>query len=400
MSEIFNKYASIAKEKGLISISEDKPNPRYDSKDLNEIEILYGIKPNGKDETDIIDQAHPESVIIAPSYDRLNGLVENVKERHNIMVGIVMKPQQGKLTQHRYAAARSELVDELIRIGFLMDNKNESSLCSLADSCSESLVKEAFWPLVGLIAVGVVALYTTLSQNISMSQGIIQDADKAVTELQEAVDDYPQLGPEIATLIQHIVALKSLAAKSFDINSSLVRANLNSHNEKEVAHAVYTFVGNNSDERMIENLQNYKEGCQLLLEELPQSIINLKQRLKQWEPEHSDFVELGLRMFRAIVPTDMEDAWVALGNLMKSLSDQPAWADHNISLLNTIHDKANQAQDQSFNKNHPVDHPVDHPPVHDLSSKKHNEEQSNTVVSTPVSKPAPKEDDLINSLFM
>ena len=165
-SEIFDNFAKIALDKGLISeaaegviktVLAESTNPRYDSKTLSDIEILYGVRPNGKDEKDIIGQAHPESVVIAPAYDRLNGLVENVKERHDIMVGIAMKPHQGKLTGHKYA--KQDLLNELIRLGTFLDSKGQEDLMSLADGCTEKLTKEAAtWKDVTQLGVGGAAL--------------------------------------------------------------------------------------------------------------------------------------------------------------------------------------------------------------------------------------------------
>lgn len=350
-SEIFKKYAEIAKEKGILREAEEKTNPRYDSNTITDIELLYGIKPNGKeDDKSIIEKAHPEPVIIAPAYDRVNGLVENEQELHNIMMGIVMKPHQGKLTNHRYAAAKSELMDELIRIGFMMDNHDEIELCKLADNCAENIVKQAALPLlllIPLITAGVGALYTVLSQKITFPQGVAQDADKALVEIQEAVGEYPEIAPEVSEVVKHITKIKSLALSAFRTNSAIVRSNINSHDEKAVAEAAYGFIKSNSDEALIKNLEEYKAACERLMEEIPPAILNLKERLKQLEPARSDFFELGYKAYRAIVPSDMEDAWVALGNLLKSLSNQPALVDKNISEINNIRSKAEQVNANS-----------------------------------------------------
>lgn len=351
-SEIFKKYAEIALEKGLISTAEEKTNPRYDSNTITDIELLYGIKPNGKeDDKSIIEKAHPEPVIIAPAYDRVNGLVENEQELHNIMMGIVMKPHQGKLTNHRYAAAKSELMDELIRIGFMMDNHDEIELCKLADSCAETMVKKAFLFLPLLIGAGVVSLYTILSQNLTFPQGVIQDADKALIEIQEAVSDYPEIASEVSDLVKHISKIKALALSAFKVNSSLIRANVDSKDEKAVAMAAYHFVKDNSDDQVIDNLNSYKEACMELIEEIPPAILNLKERLKQLEPAHSDFFELGYKAFRTIIPSDMEDAWVALNNLLKSLSNQPGLVDKNISEIHNLKTKFKNVENIAKTKN-------------------------------------------------
>jgi len=139
-NEVFNNYVKIALEKGLIKKSEEK-EPANTNKDYAEtVKALYGldIKLNDSDK-DIIEQAHPEKVIIAPSYDRVNGLVENVRERQDIMVGIVNKRPNGNLTMHRYAECYKDLLNELVALGFRMQNEGKNDLMKLADSCSVKL---------------------------------------------------------------------------------------------------------------------------------------------------------------------------------------------------------------------------------------------------------------------
>lgn len=339
-SEIFEKYAEIAKEKGLLSTRESIRAKLDDKEELNALQLLYNVKPNGKeDEIDILDKAHPDSIIIAPSYDRLNGLVESLKERHNVMVGIVNKPQQGKLTQHRYAQTKAELMNTLISLGFKLDNANKIHLCKLADSCAQNLVKTAN-PLIiaALIAAGVAGLYTFISQNWSFSQGVVQDANKAITEIQEAIDDYPQLENDVNPILNHITKIQLSAKKVFDINAKIISQNI-AKDDKSAAIAGYHFIDSNNCNEMLSTLQKYKNSSESLLEELPTMIAILKERLQEYEPTHTDFIELGLKLFRKIVPTDMEDAWNALENLRKSLSDQPAMAQKNIDIINSLKNK-------------------------------------------------------------
>ena len=61
--------------------------PRMDSQDIDIIESLYNVKPDSsvEYERNIIDRAHPHSVVISPAYDKINGLVENENERHDII---------------------------------------------------------------------------------------------------------------------------------------------------------------------------------------------------------------------------------------------------------------------------------------------------------------------------
>jgi len=193
-SEIFDNYVKIMTDKGFVKEADVMTQEDKESdKDYKEkIQALYGNEIKTNDSTkNIIEQAHPEKVIIAPAYDRLNGLVENINERHDIMVGIVNRKPKGMHTQHRYA--KKELLDELVRLGFQLDNDGEEEFSKMADECANGIVKQAFWP--GLVAalpwiakalVGISTVGYIKSQVIGhISQGIKPDAEKAISALQE-----------------------------------------------------------------------------------------------------------------------------------------------------------------------------------------------------------------------
>lgn len=203
MSDIFDEYCRIAIEKGIVKKAD--PNDREDKESSSEyrdtIMALYGIDINESGKRNIIEEAHPESVIIAPSYDKLNGLVENNNERHDIMVGIVNKVPKGNHTQHRYA--KKELLDKLISLGYKLDNAGEENLCVLADTCSaklaneikkEALKKEALLPLAlikGLSwGIGALSLYTGYKNQFgsNIREGILPDTQKAAAELTDVLN--------------------------------------------------------------------------------------------------------------------------------------------------------------------------------------------------------------------
>lgn len=145
-SDIFDDFAKIAMEKGLISKGSPEElkrkleeNPRMDSLDISAIEALYGVKPDTpKDmqyKKNIIEDAHPNSVVVSPSYDKLNGLVENLNERQNIIMNIVQRTPDGHIVNRKYA--EQQLLLTLVRIGNDLDNRNQTELRTLADVCLE-----------------------------------------------------------------------------------------------------------------------------------------------------------------------------------------------------------------------------------------------------------------------
>jgi len=145
-SEIFDSYVKTALEKDFskdVSSIKSKleNNPSADSYSISDIEALYGVKPNlPKDmeyKHNIMEAAHPNSMVISPAYDRINGLVENNIERQNIMINIVNKVPNGHLTGHKYA--QQDLLLSLVRVANDMDNNDIDELRKLADTCADQL---------------------------------------------------------------------------------------------------------------------------------------------------------------------------------------------------------------------------------------------------------------------
>ncbi len=230
-SEIFDEYAKIAIKQGLIKndlikkAEGSEPNPRYDSLTQADIASLYGVEPDGKKDH-IIDQAHPESIIIAPAYDRVNGLVENLLERQDIIHSIVTKPNHGKHIQERYVRAHEELVNELVKAAFMLDQNSQEELMALADDCALRLVKTAdTWGdiiagsvsvlgpillgLVGVVswpvaagAVGIVAIVNNFGGMVD--QGVKGNSEKAIEELQDIISD-PDEGKGYDDKIQNMI---------------------------------------------------------------------------------------------------------------------------------------------------------------------------------------------------
>jgi len=160
-SRIFEEYARIADERGLVTprVKNAKDdNPRgpdpdvdmsygkkrttrqtYKPEVMSTTEIFYGVQPNGE-EKHIMEQAHSEPVIIAPSYDKINGLVENNIERQKIIINQVLRPNDGNVNHRKLAAkAHQEFVFELVRIANDLDIRGEDELRALADNCIEKM---------------------------------------------------------------------------------------------------------------------------------------------------------------------------------------------------------------------------------------------------------------------
>lgn len=224
-SDVFESFVKIAQEKGMISMESDETKKklekthRADSLDISDIEALYGVKPNlPKDmeyENNIMECAHPNSVVVSPSYDKLNGLVENDIERQNISVHIVHKTPDGLLTQRKYA--EKDLVLSLVRIANDLDNKDQEQLRVLADLClcqaSQAPLKKEAWVVPVLIGAAALLGGIYLKNHMRfISDGFEKDHQKLLAEIDDLIESnsstQTQLGggytykPEFLRLMQ------------------------------------------------------------------------------------------------------------------------------------------------------------------------------------------------------
>jgi hypothetical protein len=204
-SDVFDNFVKIAQKEGLISESEhaehtekDFPetNPRMDSLSIEQIGKLYNNKPQTFKEMEykrnIIEIAHPESLVISPSYDKLNGLIENENEGQDIRIHISLKEPDGHLVQRKYA--EKEFLLSLVRVANTLDNNGQEELRVLADVCLEQaaapkkkLEKKAIAPLLIIGAIAATAGLFYLQQHMDLSsQGFQRDyqtTDQAIDAL-------------------------------------------------------------------------------------------------------------------------------------------------------------------------------------------------------------------------
>jgi len=192
---VSDEFVKIAMEKGLIKTAEESkelkdykndPHPRVGSDTKEVIEGLYGVKPDTdksmKYEYNIVEDAHPNQVVLTNSYDKLNSLIENVNERNQILINITRRPPTGNHTQKRYA--ETELTLALVRVANDMDNHDKNELRILADTCITQIKKEALapvvLPLVGAVGVGTIAIVGAAVLGAVYLYNHINDPDKGL----------------------------------------------------------------------------------------------------------------------------------------------------------------------------------------------------------------------------
>jgi hypothetical protein len=319
-SEMFEEYVKIADKVGLTKMAEDSAelkkykdsvDARMGSDDISTIEALYGVKSEDQEyEFSIMEQAHPNSVIIAPSYDKMDGLIENNIEQHNVMVNLTLKMPTGNHTNHKYA--QSDLVMELVRVANEMDARNQEELYKLADECladiqaatdKDTLQKEALpsmediknwfgrkvrntksvgegavagaglgaavgglltaWSGVGVLA-GVPAGAATgaalggLIAAFTKTEPSVKNVEENAREVSEQLKDLYKKVPDDADFFKHIdVAISSLIQSSKEYREAL--NTLGQHSVNKVNSDVDTKAVADTTKRFLEDVAQVKD---------------------------------------------------------------------------------------------------------------------------------------------
>ncbi len=272
-SEVLELYAQAAIDAGLISEAQEETNPRYDTHDMKAIEILYGVQPNGEKD-DILDKAHPKPAIVAPAYDRVNALVENLKERQNVMADIARKPNDGKHTQERYVKAQRELFREFKKATLLLERKNEdSNLIRLADKCSEQIVKESLLFLVPTAAAiwgGVRAVEEIME---SMEENTVgAAAGNAEEKLGDLIEDGEGAFDQFSDLLESISSLREASEKVSELDVTGVGA----PKSKEQAEQAVNSAVSLEKQKAFQIIDYYRKVMSVISRALPKYIKLLK----------------------------------------------------------------------------------------------------------------------------
>ena len=208
-SEIFNTFEKIMVEKGFIYNAEKSSKQileetgRADSLTFKQIaEDLYDLKPEApKDmqyKNNIMELAHPDPIVIAPSYDKVNGLVETEQERQDITRRFLSRIPSGQLFNQKYAS--QQLILSIVKAGNDLENHNEEQLRILADTCllqlsEKSITKNAIAPLVGIVAIGALLGAIYLKEHLpNSSEGFKMDTQKLLSEINDLLNSNSNYG--------------------------------------------------------------------------------------------------------------------------------------------------------------------------------------------------------------
>lgn len=307
-SEIFESFAKIAVEKGLIQVNAESRTEEEKLKDSNykaNIKALYNVEI---DSGDLFEKAHPKSVIVSPSYDKVNGLFENERERHNIMVGIALKQPSGNLLGQKYADAHDDLLGELVRLGFSMDNKKIDDLRILADSCSDRITKKAFLPLIAGGIAAVVALIAIINHTSPSDQGVYNNCEKAIIEIKELKPKMPQIADRIDKLLSDLQSLQELSHEYNSIGS------IDASTPEKLVDAA------NKHQDKLSIVKKYKSACAFMAGEIPE-YISLITNFKMTNERSYDWWQKIKHVTEYLTGDDKEDAVLALQTIQDSLKE-------------------------------------------------------------------------------
>lgn len=349
---ILDGFAKIAQEQGLFDptiVKKAEDSSIGGSKELSNIELLYGLKP--KDWKDLLDEAHPESVVISPAYNEVNGLVENLKQRHRIMEDIANRTPAGNFKQYFYTTeaekvskAYNDLLQETIKIGYQLDLNNEDDLAAFADNCSERLVKTALGPLAiaGVVAAVAGVVYLVYSTNNPSSQGVRSDTKRALTEIEEIRADYPDVAKNLQSLKENLELLLKRAESFISYNDKIINSLLTisgtskEEKKKAIAENASQFIGKGGNE-IIANFEDFKEECKIVAGMIPLSISYLNRAKEQSEESSNNTWYQVKKFFQSYVyNSNFEDLIKVLGNLQESMVKVPGDIDQQIAKLKEI----------------------------------------------------------------
>lgn len=383
-SEIFESFAKIAIDQGLIEVnaeSRTQEDKYKDSEYKKNIQNLYHID---LDKEDLLDLAHPKPVIISPSYDKINGLVENLKERHNIMVGIVNKHQGGNLLSEKYADAHDELLGELVRLGFSMDNKKIDNLRILADDCSNRITKKALFGIDDLVIGGgiaaVLGLIAIINHTTPSDQGVFNNCEKAIIEIKELRPKLPQIGKNIDSLLTDLQFLQNLSKNYNDLDG------IDASTPEKLVDAAKQ----NKDK--LDLVKKYKSSCAYMAGEINQYVDMIKS-YKANDERSYDWWQRIKNVTEYITGDDKQDAVLALQTLQKSLQESVTEANEFMGMA-----KQQAPGLIAYYSNHAENTPDSN----SMPKTQHNEPNhpQNAQVSNHPSIPEPKEDeDLDQSIW-
>lgn len=343
---IFDEYAKLALQQGLISTAAEEEPVRYGKDSLKYIENLQNIQPDGQEKT-IVEQAHPETYYAAKAHDRMNGVVENVQERQNVMVEIARRAPTGNLFNHRYVQAHQDLMSSLSKASWWLDREGEYEMMTLSDSC---LKKTAGLPLIlGLVALVGVLGGVAYKMNHPSSHGFAMDLTLAKQKIDDSIGDYPELRKTLQPLIDNLDKLQqsftSAENDRADVKARLMAlSGAQSIEEKKKilqANSINFFASRRYD-KIMASLADLRAKGDAVLRQIPGAIEELKGARGKYEktlsiPGLNDLWESAKTLwYNYGIQSDTDGAVDALDILSSSINDLFTGINNQVSELENL----------------------------------------------------------------
>jgi hypothetical protein len=318
MSEILKEYAKIAVAQGLVDMetptggTEKKP-PRYDSLTWDDIQMLYGVKPEGTEEC-VLDKAHPDTYVAGRAYDAMNAVVENLHQRQNVMADIALRDPDGLLTQKRYIKARQDLMNSLVSVGFEMDSRDETRLMKMADSCAGRLQKVAIEPMtVGIIAgVAALALLGWAGYADDAVQGVYQNAQAVIDQAQDMAEEGVGW---VTDLISEMTTLQRYAAQFSEVADEMMAATGGKLTPQSVTNVTH------GRQDLLNKAKQYEAVLRAEKRNLPIWMGKLKYQREMFTAQEGSWniTQRLKQMWGTVFDTEADDLSESLGGLSKTI---------------------------------------------------------------------------------
>lgn len=342
-SKIWDEFEKTAIEQGLVSVDDIEKTADYASARIGtdteeKIRMLYGLGDSDKE--DLIEKAHPETAVVAPTYDGMNAVLENINQRSDMMKYLALKHPDGVLTGRRYVhydqgnytlpkeeeesynfkEASDNLLHALVRTGFAADNNGDEEIAKLADSCANRLVKvSAPWALLFKTVVRVAPVllgYTAFVNHFPVSKGLENDLNTAIVQLEEGRQHaYPQVQDTVSSILEVLKGFKQIHDTYIGIGK--IDINLANPQPEEL-------VTVSQDEESLKKMRiarAYIKSIEDLIRYLPGAIEQLesaKTRGADW----GNWLAGIMKAYRFIVPSEVEDMPIYLNKLLETLKEE------------------------------------------------------------------------------
>lgn len=310
-------------------------NRRGDSLSAEQISKLYDLDVNKNGKRNIVEEAHPETLVAFDSYDKLNGILKNDNEAQDITINILNRKQTGFLVYEKLAS-QSALINSLVKAANFLDSRDPalSMYCDkILVELDKSFKKEAFLPagvLAGvLIPAGIVGVMYWQQHSDTANRGLVNNLKALDGEIKDIVTDSAYLtGRDYNKVFKEkLIACRGNIAKIVSMYSQL-RNKITAFTFPETGEELMKLSQDVSSQEIITQFNEFKKtGTNLFeyLTDLKESLSNEEMKAMQ-VTDKGYFTELvdRAKVFSGgsgFIKDDIDDVLAMVGPVKQSLLD-------------------------------------------------------------------------------